>query len=242
MSGRFGVGLGNCPGTGRIVTASCQDVLGTGPGAGGREDLPMVTQITRALRTAATAGALIALGLAGTAGAASASTAPRAERAHPITVYVADGGGNMVTPISTVTNKAGTPITVGKRPGQIVVTPNGKTAYVIAGGSVVPIRTATNTALKPIKGTSGASYIAITPDGMTAYVAHCCFSQSSDEITPIDIATNTALKPITWKPGPAWGASIAITPDGKTVYIASTAGYVTQGRQGDRTPQRGREW
>jgi YVTN family beta-propeller protein len=71
-----------------------------------------------------------------------------------VTAYVANGDGNKVTPINTATSKAGTPIVVGSGPSQIAITPNGKTAYVIAGGSVVPISTATSTALKPIKGTA----------------------------------------------------------------------------------------
>ena len=36
-----------------------------------------------------------------------------------------------MTPINTATNTAGTPITVGSRPGAIAITPDGKTAYVV---------------------------------------------------------------------------------------------------------------
>jgi hypothetical protein len=45
------------------------------------------------------------------------------------------------------------PITVGSQPGPIVITPDGKTAYVANAnsGTVTPIRMATNRALKPIK-------------------------------------------------------------------------------------------
>jgi len=188
----------------------------------------------RRLIGAAALACAAALIPAGAAAATSGSPVSPASPAHPVTAYVANGNGTRVTPINTATNRAGTPIVVGSRPGQIAITPNGKTAYVLAGGSVVPINTRTGTALKPIKGTAGAGYIAITPNGKTAYVSYCetaliCgVGGTENRLTPIDTATNTALKPITWQPGTAWEDSpIVITPNGKTVYIASTAGTVT---------------
>ena len=60
-------------------------------------------------------------------------------------------------PISTATNKPGTPVKVGKGfgntfgTGAIVFTPDGKTAYVLNwAGTVIPVSTATNRAGKPI--------------------------------------------------------------------------------------------
>ena len=122
------------------------------------------------------------------------------------TAYVINGGsGNTgpatVTPISTATNTAGKPITVGGRdvafPDFIAITPNGKTAYVsvpgdvyAAPGLVVPIQTATNTAGQAIMVGKFPGAIAITPNGKTAYVAN------NSGVTPIDTATNKAGKPI----------------------------------------------
>ena len=73
-----------------------------------------------------------------------------------------------VTPISTATNAPGKPIPVGFGPsnftGGIVITPDGKTAYVTTGSGVTPINTATNTPGKPIHvGNSSTPAIAITP-------------------------------------------------------------------------------
>jgi DNA-binding beta-propeller fold protein YncE len=51
-----------------------------------------------------------------------------------------------VTPIRTATGRALKAIKVGKYPGDIAITPDGKTAYVIIRQGVVPISTATNTA------------------------------------------------------------------------------------------------
>ena len=66
---------------------------------------------------------------------------------------------NSIIPINTATNTAGQPIQFGadcptqrnSQPGHsIVITPDGKTAYVTCAGAVVPISTATNTPGKPI--------------------------------------------------------------------------------------------
>jgi hyaluronoglucosaminidase len=52
-----------------------------------------------------------------------------------------------VTPISVATDRAGRPIAVAQDPEQIVITPDGKRAYVLsAHGTVTPIVTATNRA------------------------------------------------------------------------------------------------
>lgn len=94
-------------------------------------------------------------------------------------VYVSNGRGGTVTPIATTTNTPGPPIPVGRGPGLIVTTPDGKTAYITSDESiVVPIDTATGTPGPPI--TVGVNRsglhdqpdgIAITPDGKTVYVA-----------------------------------------------------------------------
>ena len=62
-----------------------------------------------------------------------------------VTVYVANTGSDTVTPIATATNTAGPPITVGLHPGNIAITPDGKSAYVtnLVSGTVTGIATAT---------------------------------------------------------------------------------------------------
>jgi DNA-binding beta-propeller fold protein YncE len=90
-----------------------------------------------------------------------------------VTAYVSGDFG--VTPIDTVTNRAGKAISATGA-GPIAITPNGKTAYVVdqgvpvprnttdfRDGWVVPVRTATNTAGHPIPAGSDPSAIAITP-------------------------------------------------------------------------------
>ncbi len=84
--------------------------------------------------------------------AAAASVTGRALADLAPTLYVSNGRGGTVTPIATATNTPGPPIEVGTGPGLIVITPDGKTAYVTGNGDrVTPIATATNTPGPPIE-------------------------------------------------------------------------------------------
>jgi YVTN family beta-propeller protein len=131
-----------------------------------------------------------------------------------------------VTPITTATNTAVPPITVGSDPRGIAITPNGKTAYVTneSSDTVTPIATATNTAGPPISVGLFPWAIAITPDGTTAYVAN----YGSGTVTPVTIATNTAGPPITVGNEPF---AIAITPpSGGPAFTSASSDTVAFGR------------
>jgi DNA-binding beta-propeller fold protein YncE len=138
------------------------------------------------------------------------------------TIYL--GWPNAVLPVSTVTDTAGKPVQLGQMPSQILITPNGKTAYVLtlsAGPSeIIPIATATNSPGKAIKVglTVGGPYqMAITPDGKTLYVIS--FNKGGagpSYVIPIATATNTPGKPIKIENADAVG--LVMNPDGKTVY------------------------
>ena len=138
------------------------------------------------------------------------------------TVYVSNGRGGTVTPIDTATNTPGPPIPIGRGPGLIAITPDGKTAYVTSDESiVVPIDTATNTPGPPIAvGVNRPGLhdqpdgIVITPDGKTVYVANI----GSGTVTPIDTATNAPGEPIEVGVRPR---AIGITPDSTTGYMVN---------------------
>jgi YVTN family beta-propeller protein len=89
----------------------------------------------------------------------------------PFTVYVLNQSSGTVTPISTVTNKAGTPIKVGHSPCSMAISPDGRELYVTnqMAGTVTPVSTRTDRAGQPIKVGFMASTIKFTPDGKTAY-------------------------------------------------------------------------
>ena len=125
-----------------------------------------------AARKAGAAGAGRRWGVISGVGAAAVAVAVlaarRARRARRVTAYVISGGSGVpgaVTPIRTATNTAGPPIPVGKVPDPIVITPDGKTAYVVCLGAdtVTPISIATNTPGPPIKAGVHPYAIAITP-------------------------------------------------------------------------------
>jgi DNA-binding beta-propeller fold protein YncE len=148
------------------------------------------------------------------------------------TAYVTAVGSRTVTPISTATNTPGRPIYLGgsvESPGQIVITADGKTAYVDTrssqGFALTPISTATNTPGRPIQlgRAPNGQNIVFTPDGKTAYVT------TGSGVTPISTATGTPGKTIdVGVVGPnQW---IAITPDGKTVYVSTENGCRGEGQ------------
>ena len=140
------------------------------------------------------------------------------------TAYVYNFYGETVTPIPVGSTTPGKAITVGTafqpQSGDpafphIVITPDGKTAYVAdkASGNVVPIDLATNTAGTPIA-VAGPNGLAVSPDSKTVYVT------SGDTIVPITTANNATASPIALTANSS-PAAIAITPDGKTAYVAN---------------------
>ena len=88
-----------------------------------------------------------------------------------------------------------------RTPLAIAITPDGKTAYIIAisrkgVGKLIPVATATNTPGRPVKIAGTPLAIAITPDGRTAYVVSLNEGKSSGSVIPVATATNTPGRPI----------------------------------------------
>jgi YVTN family beta-propeller protein len=159
-------------------------------------------------------GDTVSVTLLGTTFTGTASYPSHSSAGTPPYAYVANYGAGTVTPISTATGTADTPITVGTHPAAIAVTPNGQTAYVAneGSGTVTPIATATNVRGAAITVGASPDAIGITPNGNTAYVAN----YGDGTVTPIATATNTAGTPISVGTGPS---AIAISPDGQTAYV-----------------------
>ena len=157
----------------------------------------------------------------GTAAADAAGLAPAASgsagSAGFTVAYIASYHQNLVTPVNTMTGRAGLSIKVGIHPDAVAITPDGRTAYVTCSGSgtVVPVDTATGKAGPPIKVGADPDAIAITPDGRTAYVA----DNGSASVTPIDLADNQAGLAV---PVARFPRAIAITPDGSTAYVVGS--------------------
>jgi serine/threonine-protein kinase len=181
------------------------------------------------LTIAATAGTTIAVALS--SGSPGSATSPRGgtspprgippgggtpNRAHPQFAYVANYGDGTVTPVNLATGRAGPPITVGKRPVAIAITPNGKMAYVAneADGTVTPINLTTRTPWPPITVGKRPQAIAITPDGKTAWVV----DGGDNAVTPISLATGRTGTPIRVGASPV---AIAINPRIRFAYVAN---------------------
>ena len=133
-------------------------------------------------------------------------------------IYVATQQGYLI-PVSTVTGKAGRPIRIGgPGPSQIVVSPDGLTAYVIElSRGVVVVNLARKQSAGFIK-IRDAWSLALTPDCRTLYVLDnvpCCTGAT---VTPIDTATLKLLPPV-HTPADLATSYIAVAPDGKTVYV-----------------------
>ncbi len=149
------------------------------------------------------------------------------------TAYVANDFG--VAAIDTATRAVleidgGREIKAGAVPLAVAITPDGRFAYVVNGGSngVSVIDTATNT----VVGVPGGSEIAvgptpvaiaITPDGRFAYVVNGGNATEPGGVSVIETATNTVVG----VPGGreiavgARPAAIAITPDGRFAYVVN---------------------
>jgi YVTN family beta-propeller protein len=160
---------------------------------------------------------------AGSAVAATGATPTRAGRTCQATVYVSSFADGTVTPVNTVTRKAGKPIVLPQT-GQhhhaevIAVTPDGKTAYVVNSSNdgewVTPINTATNKPGNAIPATDFeyefGPVIAITPDSKSVYIL-------SAGVTVINAHTNKIVKQITFSHWP-YGVGLYMTADGKALY------------------------
>jgi YVTN family beta-propeller protein len=139
------------------------------------------------------------------------------------TLYVVLGDGvtvpqrGWVVAINTSTGKVSTPIRIGQvgwETTSIVVTPDGKTAYVAnpQGDTVTPINLVKWKAEKAITVGKSPAPLAIAPDGSTVYVV------LAGSVKPISLSTGKVGKAIKIA-GTAGLDAIAITPDGSTAYV-----------------------
>jgi hyaluronoglucosaminidase len=144
--------------------------------------------------------------------------AGRAAVRHAHKAYVLNTGSASVTVINTRTGKARKTIKVAGEPRSVVVTPNGKTAYVLVWGQkgvVTPIDTRTDKPGRPIKvGAWPVGRLVVTPDSRKVYVM-----SGGNKIIPITTKTNKAGKPIKEGPAGSRATDMALTHNGKTLYV-----------------------
>lgn len=147
---------------------------------------------------------------------------------------VAQRADDTVGFIELATNRLIDAVWVGDEPANLVLSPDGATAYVTTAttGEVVAIDLATRQVTGRLKAVEDANALAITPDGKTLYVASYRSGHTqrfpypdSDpaeqrDIAVIDAATLT-LKRHLLDIGTTIRA-LEVSPDGQTLYIANT--------------------
>jgi DNA-binding beta-propeller fold protein YncE len=206
---------------GRVITVCA---LGNPGGV----DAPYAIAITPDSRTVyvSCAGTVVPV----RAGADAASEPIRVSSAEALamaaegrTVYVANPGGDTITPISTDTKEPGQPIVVDPSPDAMAVTPDGRTVLVLTSAGVTgvtPVDAVTNRAGKPVA-IQGACALRIAPGGDTAYVLATPDPNSQQGfVVPVHIRADTAGPPIKVGLNPV---QIAFAPDGKMAYVANYA-------------------
>jgi YVTN family beta-propeller protein len=154
---------------------------------------------------------LVALALIGLDGSAWARDA-----------YVANSGDGTVSVLNLATNASIGTVTVGAKPVDLAITPNGKFAYVAnEGGDSVSVTN--RTVVKTIAVGDAPRGVAVSPDGRTVWVT----DSGDDDVMTIDTATNTVSGLPISLPSGAQPEGIAIAPDGLHALVAQKGGDVS---------------
>ena len=128
---------------------------------------------------------------------------------------MASAGPGAVWAIDTATDKVVSKVPVGMHPAHVVVTPDGRHAYVVNGGdnsvSVVDISALRVVETIPV----GASPhgMRISPDGKQAWVANL----KGGTVSVIDTQTRKEIAQIAVGKGPA---QVGFTPDGRLAFVS----------------------
>lgn len=160
---------------------------------------------------------------------------PNGKTLYVLFLYPPGTATSYVIPISTVTDRPGTPIRVPADVSAIVAAPDGRTVYLVGQprpkGSanpsttieVTPVATATNRPGKPIivgNGDLGISIpVVTTPDGRTMYILVNATAGHPSGVTPFSLVTGTPGGLISL--GSAELLDIAMAPGGRTAYVLS---------------------
>ncbi len=130
--------------------------------------------------------------------------------------------GNDVVPIDLTTGTVGKPIPVPITPVQVLVTPDGRTAYAfgLESSSIVPIDLATRTAMPPISLSASPNDVALSPDGTRLYA-----TVGNNSFVILDARSGQVLSTIDV---PAGVGSIVVSHNGTTAYVDASGSSFEQ--------------
>jgi len=98
--------------------------------------------------------------------------------------------------IDLATGQVGKAIRVGRNPGAVVITPDGKTAYAVSYlHALTPVDLPSRTPGQVIRAGKAPVTMAITPDGSTGYVVSL-----DGAVVPVDLGTGRPGKAISVGP------------------------------------------
>ena len=139
----------------------------------------------------------------------------RGDEAAPLG-YIANFVDGTVTAIDPRTRAFSAPIAVGRSPGGLALSPDGRHVYIANQGSanVSVIDAATNAVTATIAVGTTPAGIRVSPDGRTVWVAN----YGDGTAQAIDVATTVASAPVAVGPAPE---GVAISPDSRTVYVVN---------------------
>ncbi len=136
-------------------------------------------------------------------------------------LYVTMAGGQVIV-INAISYTVLSTIPIGAFPGQIVISPDGKTAYVPCvlntnplSSSVYVVNLTTNVVSAIIPVGSFAVGIAISPDGSRLYVTN----RVDNTVSVINTANNLLVANILI--GPVISIGISVSADGKKIYVGN---------------------
>jgi DNA-binding beta-propeller fold protein YncE len=154
------------------------------------------------------------------------------------TAYVVNGAGagadqlgplGTITPVSLQSGTAGKPIEAGSDPQQIVIAPDGTSAWVLDADDdngdptgITPVNLVTASAGRTIH--VPARELLVAGDGSTLY------AMTSSSVVPIDAATGVVRAAIAL--GGARPAALALSPDGRALYVVGTPGSGSEAASG----------
>ncbi len=143
--------------------------------------------------------------------------------------------GSTVTPVDLVTGKVGTPVTVGRGPAGIAITPDGRTAWVsMSPGTIVPIHLDGGRVGTPITIPQDPGFftipgpIAISSNGRTALVGNLQqdLTVPAPVVNVVDLTTGQAGTPIPFGTSALGTRSIEFSCDGTTAWIGTDGGGI----------------